>query len=89
MIVTKVPSYLLQRFLTVQACGGHLGQEDGHVLLLLPEPDETLAHVGVHHTQSHLLLPAQGLVQLGEVRPHTRASALSRARNLTGNHHTK
>lgn len=76
------PAYLLERLLAVQAGRGDLRQQDGHVLLLLPKPDEPLAHVGVHHAQRHLLLPAQGLVEVGEVGPHTGPRALRRARYL-------
>lgn len=57
-------SYLLKSLLAVQAGGGDLRQQDGHVLLLLPQPDEPLPNVGVHHTQRHLLLPTQSLVEV-------------------------
>lgn len=77
-------SYLLQGLLTVEAGGGHLRQEDGHVLLLLSEPDEPLPDVSIHHAERHLLLTAQRLVEVCEVRPHTGPSILRRARNLRG-----
>lgn len=77
-------SYLLKGFLTVQAGGGHLGQQDGHVLLLLPQPDQPLPDVGVHHAQRHLLLPTQRLVEVCEVSPHAGARALGRPGDLRG-----
>lgn len=77
-------SYLLKGFLTVQAGGGHLGQQDGHVLLLLPQPDQPLPDVGVHHAQRHLLLPTQRLVEVCEVSPHAGARALRRPGDLRG-----
>lgn len=75
-------SYLLKCFLAVQAGGGHLRQQDGHVLLLLPQPDEPLPDVSVHHTQRHLLLPTQSLVEIGEVSPDAGACALCCAGDL-------
>lgn len=76
--------YLLQRLLAVQTRGGHLGQQDGHVLLLLPQPDETLTHVSVHHTERHFFLAAQSLMQVSEVGPDTGACTLCCARDLRG-----
>lgn len=72
----------------MQAGRGDLRQQDGHVLLLLPQPDEPLAHVGVHHAQRHLLLPTQGLVEVGEVGPHAGPRALRRASALETENHT-
>lgn len=77
-------SYLLKCFFTVQAGGGHLRQQDGHVLLLLPQPDQPLPDVGVHHAQRHLLLPTQRLVEVCEVSPDAGARALCRAGDLRG-----
>lgn len=68
----------------MEAGGGHLRQEDGHVLLLLSEPDEPLPDMSVHHAERHLLLTAQRLVEVGEVRPHTGPRVLCRAGNLRG-----
>lgn len=78
-------SYLLKCFFTVQAGGGHLRQQDGHVLLLLPQPDQPLPDVGVHHAQRHLLLPTQGLVEVCEVSPDAGSRALRRPRDLGDN----
>lgn len=75
-------SYLLKCFFTVQTGGGHLRQQDGHVLLLLPQPDQPLPDVGVHHAQRHLLLPTQRLVEVCEVSPDARARALCCAGDL-------
>lgn len=75
---------LLEGFLAVQAGGGDLRQQDGHVLLLLPQPDEPLPDVSVHHAQGHLLLPTQRLVEVGEVRTDAGARALRRSRDLPG-----
>lgn len=77
-------SYLLKCFFTVQAGGGHLRQQDGHVLLLLPQPDQPLPDVGVHHAQRHLLLPTQRLVEVCEVSPDAGTCALCRPRDLRG-----
>lgn len=77
-------SYLLECFFTVQAGGGHLRQQDGHVLLLLPQPDQPLPDVGVHHAQRHLLLPTKRLVEVCEVSPDAGARALCRAGDLRG-----
>lgn len=82
--VVTVMLYLLQGLLTVQAGGGHLRQEDGHVLLLLSEPDEPLPDMSVHHAERHLLLTAQCVVEVCEVRSHTGPSVLRRAGNLRG-----
>lgn len=68
----------------MQAGGGHLRQQDGHVLLLLPQPDQPLPHVGVHHAQRHLLLPTQRLVEVCEVSPDAGARALCCAGDLRG-----
>lgn len=68
----------------MQAGGGHLRQQDGHVLLLLPQPDQPLPDVGVHHAQRHLLLPAQRLVEVCEVSPDAGPRALRRPRDLQG-----
>lgn len=76
-------SYLLKCLLTVQAGGGHLRQQDGHVLLLLPQPDQPLTDMGVHHTQRHLLLPTQSLVEVCKVGSDTGPCALCRAGDLT------
>ena len=75
-------SYLLEGFLTVQAGSGDLRQQDCHVLLLLPQPDQPLPDVGVHHAQRHLLLPAQSLVKVCEVSPDTGSCTLCCAGNL-------
>lgn len=75
-------THLLECLLAVQAGRGHLRQQDGHVLLLLPQPDEPFAHVGVHHAQRHLLLPTQGLVEVREVGSHAGPRTLCRARDL-------
>lgn len=76
-------SYLLKRLLAVQAGSGDLRQQDGHVLLLLPQPDQPLPDVSIHHAQCHLLLPAQSLVEVCEVGPDTGAGALCCAGDLT------
>lgn len=82
--LTSTPhiSYLLKCFLTVQAGGGHLRQQDGHILLLLPQPDEPLPYMGVHHAQRHLFLPTQGLVQICKVSSDAGAGALCCAGDL-------
>lgn len=77
-----IVSYLLKRLLAVQAGGGHLRQQDGHVLLLLPQPHQPLSDVGVHHAQRHLLLPTQSLVEVREVSSDAGACALRRAGDL-------
>lgn len=79
-------SYLLQCFLTVQAGSGDLGKQDGHVLLLLPEPDESLSDVGVYYAERHLLLSAQRFVEVGEVGPYAGPGALCRAWDLGNTH---
>lgn len=66
----------------MQAGSGDLRQQDGHVLLLLPQPDQPLPNVSIHHAQRHLLLPAQSLVEVGEVSSDTGARALCCARDL-------
>lgn len=75
-------AHLLERLLAVQTGCGDLRQQDGHVLLLLPQPDEPLAHVSVHHAQRHLLLPTQGLVEVRKVGAHAGSCTLCRARDL-------
>lgn len=66
----------------MQAGGGDLRQQDGHVLLLLPQPDQPLPDVGVYHAQRHLLLPTQSLVEVCEVSSHTGTCTLGRAGDL-------
>lgn len=62
----------------MQTGSGHLRQQDGHVLLLLPEPDEPLPDMSIHYAEGHLLLTAESLVQVGEVCTHTGASVFCR-----------
>ena len=59
--------YLLQGGLTLLTHSLYLGQEDGHVLLLLSQHAQLFTDVGVHRRQSRDLLTVEILPQVVEV----------------------